>query len=168
MVLQHTDDRVRHAIEEQRAANGAIAPGKRALPQSEAEDSETTCVRAVLFREEESAGSRVRTEQRKEVGAHLGVRNLVGPCPAADGDEAEAIGGEAAPGIPFFAQHVELRRRATKKLRAGEGHRSEHDDALRVWVRRRSEEDGIHQREHGRVRPDAQRKGQDAGHGEGR
>lgn len=157
----HTNDRVLARVQLQRLPHGFRVSSEAALPEGVAEDHDVILARLVLARRPGSAQDRIHAEQGEEIGFRRDAPDMVGLPLAAEVHLAR----------PKEQGHVGKRavlRFPVDEIRPGEGILAgrglgfvKPDQAVRIGIGERAQQDGIDDAEDGGVGPNAGGQGQD-------
>jgi hypothetical protein len=163
---QHADHFVRLAVQRQLAADDGGIGAKAPPPEPVTQHGNTPAVRQILGGSKGPPCRHRRSEQPEEVRADVSGRDLFRVA-FSQVDHAEPECRHVLDDGRLPAPIVELgwRRSLSNSLRRGI---DEHDEAARIRVGERPQQDGVHDREDRRVRADAERQRGNGGKGEGR
>ena len=153
---QHADDRVARSIEGDRTAQGGRVAAEAILPERVADDRFGWRVRAVFGFAEQAAHARAHADDVEETA---GDTPAAEPFRVVDAGERHRLGARQREGVERVLTRApvdEIRPRH-RHLRAVGPDLVQVDEAIRLWIRQRPQQDAVDEREDGRGRADAER-----------
>ena len=153
---KHSDDEVRVAAERDRLADGLAIAVEPALPELAAQDHDALAPRTIIVRTERPAGLEWRAEELEEIGADVARAELFREVSPGVIDDAGVERGGLLDDLRLGAPMHELRRGRPGPLPLSRGVH-EHHEPVGLRHVHRPQQDGVDDRENGRVGADAER-----------
>src|SRR5439155_2394174 len=161
----HADDGVRNTIQQNTLTHGVGVGVKVRLPKSIVQDRDARAARAVFLGTEVAAQERLNRIDVKVVRRNAQGRQALGSSCSCQVEAHASRGGKILERLAVLPPEIKSKRgKAREALNLTAERARDLNHALGSGIRQRAEKHAIHNREHRRVRPDAEGERQH-GHG---